>query len=992
MANIQKNLKEEAFEVHITKQLVSLHEYQIRDADVSYNKQWACDPELLFDFLKKTQNDELKRLEEMYGDAVRERILRRIDSEISTRGLVDVLRKGVEEGPVKLKLIFFRPTTSLNPEVVELFKKNIWSVMRQVKFSQDTEQSLDLALFVNGIPIATSELKNEVTGQNVNHAMRQYRTDRSPDEKLFSFRRCAAHFAVDTSDVYITTQLKEENTFFIPFNKGDKDGSGNPPVEEKHKTHYLWEELWSPESWSDLLQFFVHAFTENREDRSGKPYSVKLQVFPRYHQRKTVNDLLESAQKNGAGKNYLIQHSAGSGKSMTIAWLSHRLAELHTEENTKVFDSILILTDRRILDKQLRDTISSFSATPGVLVTIGDQDTSAKLKKSLEEGAKIITTTIQKFPVIVDTIGEITDKKFALIVDEAHSSQSGEMVRAVHEVIGVPEDDVEDWLIVQMNARKQPKNLSYFAFTATPKHETMERFGERQPDGSYSPSSLYSMRQAIEEGFILDVLKNYTTYKTYFNLIKNAVIDPTVPRTRALSAILQYVHLHEITIGQKIDVIMGHFDLAVSGLLDGESKAMIVTSSREAAVRYKLALDHYLREHNYPHKTLAAFTGSIDIDGVQYTETSINNGIPENNTAREFKKPEYRFLIVAEKYQTGFDEPYLCAMYVDKRLSSGVVAVQTLSRLNRTARGKDEVFVLDFVNEVDEIKTAFEPYYTTTILSEGTDINTLNDLRRELFVIYPIRDVALDDFVELLDPESETIHEEANAFLDEIASQIVLLDHGIDMESDTIADNDYGKFLAIGSSYIKQYPYIAQVVGYSDISHEKLYLLLKYLLKKLPRDPRKPLNDIVRYLDLSSVRVVQKVKGKIELSAGIGDVRTVTPIPGAPNTELHDVLSKIIQDVNKRWGVDFGMEQQETLTSMSNELASDEELQNVVTNNTRQNASVHFEGIFGDKVDDQFDSDRKLWEQLTNNPELREYIEKKMFSYVSEKIRKNREE
>jgi type I restriction enzyme R subunit len=520
----------------------------------------------------------------------------------------------------------------------------------------------------------------------------------------------------------------------------------------------------------------------------------------------------------------------------------------------------------------------------------------------------------------------------------------------------------------------------------------MERFGEKQPDGSFRPFSLYSMRQAIEEGFILDVLKNYTTYKTYFNLIKNAAIDPTVPRTRALSAILQYVHLHDITISQKIDVIMGHFDLAVANLLDGESKAMIVTSSREAAVRYKLALDHYLRSHNYPYKTLAAFTDTIEIDGIPYTETSINDGVPETNTAREFKKPEYRFLIVAEKFQTGFDEPYLCAMYVDKRLSSGVVAVQTLSRLNRTARDKDDVFVLDFVNEVDEIRKAFQPYYTTTILSEGTDVNTLNDLRRELFAIYPIKDQALDDFVELLDPESETIHEEANSFLDEIAEQIKLLDHGVDMESDVITDNDYGKFIAIATSYIKQYPYIAQVIGYSDISHEKLYLLLKYLLKKLPKDPRKPLNDIVRYLDLSSVRVVQKVKGQIQLKVEMGDVKAVNPIPGAPTSETQDILSKIVQDVNKRWGVDFGLEQQKTLTAISNDLAKDEELQSVVTNNTRQNASVHFEGIFSEKVDDQFEGDRKLWEQLTNNPELREYIEKKMFSLVSEKIRKSRGE
>jgi type I restriction enzyme R subunit len=991
MANTHKNLKEEAFEVHIKDQLVE-QGYRERHADASYDAGYALDPELLFEFLYATQSQGMKRLEEMHGSSLKDRILRRVDAELTARGLVDVLRKGFEEGPVHLQLICFRPVTSLNSEVAELYKKNIWSVMRQVKFSKETEQSLDLALFVNGLPIVTAELKNEITGQNVRHAMRQYRTDRSPDEKLFSFRRCAAHFAVDTSEVYLTTHLKEDRTFFLPFNRGDDNGAGNPAVESKHKTFYLWEEVWSPDNLSDLLQFFVHAFNEIREDRTGKTYTLPVQVFPRYHQWRTVIELLRSSRDNGAGSNYLIQHSAGSGKSMTIAWLAYRLAELHNSQDEKVFDTVLVLTDRRVLDKQLRDTVSSFGSVPGVLLTVGDQDTSAKLKEGLEGGAKIITTTIQKFPVIVDAISSMTGKKFALIVDEAHSSQSGETARAIHEVIGESEEDVEDWLLKQMNSRRQPSNLSYYAFTATPKHETLERFGEKEKDGSFCPFSLYSMRQAIDEGFILDVLSNYSTYKTYFSLVKNAVNDPMVPRSQALSTILRHVNLHDETIDQKVEVVISHFDLTVSGLLGGESKAMIVTSSREAAARYKLALDHYLREHNYPYKTLAAFTDSIEIDGQSYTETSINDGIPESNTAREFKKPEYRFLIVAEKYQTGFDEPYLCAMYVDKHLS-GVGAVQTLSRLNRTTREKDDVFVLDFVNETDDIKKAFEPYYTTTILSEGTDINTLNDLRRELFVLYPIPDAGLDVFVGLIDPEAEDIHEETNAFLDELANRISsTLSHGTNPEAGILEENQYGAYLAIASSYVRRYPFVAQVLGYSDVSHEKLYLLLKYLLKKLPRDPRQSLADILQYLDLKSVRVVKKIKTHILLDAGAGDVRTVDPIPGAPMQETEDILSKLIQDVNKKWGVDFGLEQQETLTSMSTELAGNDELQNVVTNNTKQNAAVHFGSIFEEKVDDQFEGDRKLWEQLTNNKDLRGYIERKMFTLVFEKILKNRGE
>lgn len=974
-----KDLKEAAFEEHIEKELVRLHKYRKRNTESDYNRELAIDSGMLFEFIEKSQKNKFDQLKARFGDSVSEQILGRLDDQIKSRGIIDVLRKGIEYGPEKLDLIYFKPVTSLNPETERLYNCNIFSVIRQVKFSKTSGQSVDLVLFVNGIPIATAELKNELTGQNVHHAMRQYRMDRSPEEKLFSFKRCIAHFAIDTSEVYLTTHLKEDRTYFLPFNKGFENGAGNPPAGDKHKTHYLWEEVWSPGSWSDLLHFFAHFYIEMREDRLGKEYKVPIQVFPRYHQRKTVLDLLNVIPQQVEGKNYLIHHSAGSGKSMTIAWLAYRLSELHTKDNKKIYDSIIIITDRRALNKQLRDTVSSFISLPGVLIPVTERDPSSKLKDALETGAKIITTTIQRFQFIVDTIGKIPSKKFALIVDEAHSSQSGEMVRTIHGILQKSED-IEDWLLEQVKSRKQPSNVSYFAFTATPKHETLERFGERQPDGSFRPFSLYSMKQAIEEEFILDVLTNYTTYRTYFKLIKKAGEDPTVPRNRALTAILRYVNLHEVTLNQKIEVIMGHFENTIRDLLRSESKAMIVTSSREAVARYKLALDLYLRANNYHYRTLAAFTDSIEIDGASYTEASINGGIPEDHTAREFKKPEYRFLIVAEKFQTGFDEPYLSAMYVDKRLS-GVQAVQTLSRLNRTSRDKNQIYVLDFVNETDDIQKAFEPYYTSTILSESTDVNALNDLRLALFGIYTIDDKTINEFIQLIDPEADQIHEQANALLDKIANQVVELE-----------DEAYKQFLSIAGSYVKRYPYIAQVFGYADVSHEKLFLLLKYLLKKLPRDRRKPLAEILKYLDMDSVRVVRKLKTQIKLGAEEGDVKAPIGIPGETAEEPTDLLSKIIQDVNKRWGVDFGEEQQKTLGSMSEDLASNDELQDVVSNNTKQNAEIHFGGIFENKVDDQFDTDRKLWEQLTNNKDLRNYVQKSMFKYVFEKVLSLREE
>jgi type I restriction enzyme R subunit len=987
MANIHQNLKEIEFEKHIEKELSRLHGFRKRNAETDYDKATTFDTALLFEFLNNTQADKVAKLKEISGGAFESRLVRRIDDEITKRGVIDCLRKGVEEGPVKFDLMYFRPVNSENPDVEERFKANIFSVTRQVKFSQTTEQSIDAVLFVNGIPIVTTELKNELTGQNVYHAIRQYQNDRDPSEKLFAFKRCMVHFAMDTSEAFMTTELKSERTFFFPFNKGYELGAGNPPAEGKHKTHYVWEELWSPDSLADLLQFFAHAYDEVREDRLGKEYKQPVQLFPRYQQWRTVLDLLMVAREKGAGQNYLIQHSAGSGKSLTIAWLAHRLVNLFDEDNKRVYDAVIVLTDRRVLDKMLREIIRALSSTPGVFVPAGEDG--VRLKDALEGGAQIISTTIQKFPFVNGLVNQLSTKKFALIVDEAHASQSGELTRAVQDRLGT--EGSEDWLLEQVNSRQQPDNISYFAFTATPKHETLERFGQKQTNGSFAPFSLYSMKQATEEKFILDVLSNYTTYKTYFKLLKKAAEDPSVPRARALSAILNHVNLHETTMEQKIDVIMAHFEMTVKELLRGESKAMIVTSSREAAARYKLVLDRYLRDHNYPHKTLAAFTGSVDIDGQSYTETSINDGVPEDNTAKEFKKSEYRFLIVAEKYQTGFDEPFLCAMYVDKRLS-GVQAVQTLSRLNRTTRDKDQVYVLDFVNEIQEIKEAFEPYYTSTIISEGTDINALNDLRTALFAVYPISEDVLNSFVGMIDPETEEIHQNTNAFLDKLAEDIVAeLPHGT--EDDMVAENKYGEFLSIGNVYTKRYPYLAQVVGYSDVAHEKLYLLLKYLLKKLPKDPKKPLIEVLKYVDMDSVRVVRKIQSSITLSPETGDVHQKEIVPGVPFEEAEDLLSQIIGDVNKRWGLDFGQEQQKTLDAIGEELIGDEEAQNVVyNNNSMQAVGRWFHKPFENKVFDKYDTDKKLYETLANNKELNDYIEKKMLRYVVDKVLALREE
>ncbi|MDP3997648.1 MAG: type I restriction endonuclease [bacterium] len=978
MSPTLKNLKEEAFEKHIFKVLGDMHGYRLRDAESSYDKKHVLDHELLFEFLRSTQQEKMERLEEMYGERLEERLIERVANELSSRGVIDVLRNGIEEGPVRLEMMHFKPTSGLNPEVQQLYKMNIWSVMRQVYFSEKTEQSVDLVLFVNGIPIATAELKNAITGQTVRHAMRQYRTDRDPRELLFTFRRCAAHFAVDTDAVYVTTKLAKQSTFFLPFNQGYKNGAGNPPSEDGHRTKYLWEDVWSPDSWHDLLKNFIHVFTEIKEGKDGREYPVEIQAFPRFHQRKTVSDIIDSVNRNGVGDNYLVQHSAGSGKSMTIAWTAFRLAELHNDANEKVFDTVIVMTDRRALDQQLRETVSAFEQTQGYLVAIDEKSSkSQQLKNALESGAKVITTTIQAFPVVAEIIEKLPGKKFGLIIDEAHSSQSGETSRTINEVLGGEYETEEDWILQQVENRKQPGNLSYFAFTATPKSQTIERFGTRMEDGSYRPFSLCSMKQAIEERFILDVLKNYVTYKRYFKMIEDLPDDPEVPRNRALTTIIRYVDLHEDAITQKIDIMMTHFDTTVSSRIDGNAKAMIVTRSREAAVRYKLAFDKYVKDHGISYRSLVAFTDSIKVDGETYTETGMNGGIPESHTAEEFKKPAYKFLIVAEKYQTGFDQPLLTAMYVDKTLS-GVQAVQTLSRLNRTAPDKDEVFVLDFVNDAEDIKEAFDPYYTTTILSEGTDVNTLNDLRRDIQAVYPIPTDALDEFASVLGGASEGVHEKANAILDHYVEDITKLE-----------PEKYELFKSKVYRYTKSYPFVASVLDFVDVSHEKLFLFLKYLLKKLPRDSRGGPLNILDLLDLEDIRVVRKMSGSIALDESETDLKEDEGDGELEKQEEEtEVLSEIIRTVNKQWGAEFGEEQQKTLSKMAEALASDEEFKDVVKNSSRHGASLKFADSFKDKYDDQYENDQRLWEQLTNNPDLREYVREKMFDYALRKIEK----
>lgn len=983
----KRDLNEERFERHIVDTLKSLHGYRVRDDEQHYNRETALDEDLVWEFLEKTQGDVLERAKDSHGEYVRDEVIKRLTRDLNKRGLIDVMRHGVEidgsDGVEKLRFVYYRPESGLNPETQALYEQNIFSVIRQVHFDTRTEQSLDVVLFLNGIPLCTAELKNELTGQNVSHARRQYENSRDAKLPIFSFKRCAAHFALDTSEVSVTTELKGGKTYFLPFNLGHNNGAGNPPTGEdgKHKTHYLWEEVWSPDSWLELLQHFVHVFKEYSEDADGKTHAVWRQAFPRFHQRKAVNDLLEVSKEQGPSHNYLIHHSAGSGKSMTIAWSAFRLAELFDEDDKPVFDTVIVLTDRRVLNQQLGETVKAFEKQRGVLAQIGEGKTSEDLWRALESGAKIITTTIHKFQVVAEKHGGLPSKNYALIVDEAHSSQSGEMRRSVHQVVGdfdaatKEQSKLEDWVIKQAAARQQPSNVSYYAYTATPRTETLEKFGIKQPDGTYAPFNLYSMRQAIEEGFILDVLKNYTTYKSYFKLVKSADEDPEVKKKEAMQRLVRYARTHELVLEQKVDIMVTHFEETVKDVLYGDEKAMIVTDSRESAVRYQLAMEKYLREKGYPYKSLVAFTDTVKLDGQEYTESGLN-GIPESKTAKTFKGREYKFLIVAEKYQTGFDEPKLCAMYVNKTLS-GVQAVQTLSRLNRRASGKDRVFILDFVNSFDDIQAAFEPYYTSTILSEGVDVGLLGDTRRLLMNLFRINDEELDAFALILSEDSYEgdRHERVNAFLDKMADEII----------DKLTEEEYADFKTKLHFYLWLYPYVAQVVSYTDVSHEKLFMLLHPLAKKLPGKKREKPFPVENYVDLKTLRVVRKHSGSIVLDAAVEELEQEIDIPEpSDDTDEKMSLSQIISGMNKKWGADFGKQQEETLEGMTGTFSADEELQEVINNpaNPKDNAKIVFEHMFDDVIHSTYDKDEKLYTTLMNNEELRKDVRNQMFRYV----------
>jgi type I restriction enzyme R subunit len=956
--------------------------YSRRDPLKDFDRNLCLIPRDTLAFVIATQPKEWAKLKQHHGADVSDRFVKRLAGEITSRGTLDVLRNGIKDSGCQFDLAYFRPVSGLNEDLRRLYLGNVFSVVRQLHYSLKNEKSIDTVLFLNGLPIFTAELKNPFTGQTISHAISQYQKDRDPREPFLAFRRCLAHFAVDPDLVFATTRLNGMATRFLPFNQGKFGGAGNPPVPPTRKgfaTSYLWEQLWARESILNLIQHFVHDVEE--EDDEGRRTGRRFLIFPRYHQLYAVRRLVDDARGQGAGRNYLIEHSAGSGKSNSIAWLAHQLSVLHDAQDKKVFDSVVVITDRKVLDRQLQKTVFQFQQTLGVVENI--DKTSRQLKEALESGKTIIVTTLQKFPVIADQIGALPGHCFAVIVDEAHSSQTGESTKSMKTVLATDsleaaeleeeeeEETLEDRIVAEMRRRGRLPNVSTFAFTATPKAKTLELFGTRQPNGSFEPFSLYSMRQAIEEGFILDVLENYTTYKVYWNLLKKISEDPRYDREKASYLLRSFVDLHPHAVEKKIEIMVNHFAEQVAYRIGGRAKAMIVTRSRKHAVRYKLAVDAYLKTKGYPHRALVAFSGTVRDNGADFTEAGMN-GFPEAQTAAKFKLPENRILVVASKFQTGFDQPLLHTMYVDKKLG-GVNAVQTLSRLNRVHPGKSETMVLDFANEAEEIQKGFQPYYEKTLLERPTDPNLLYDLQTRLvgFEIYTLVDV--EAFAR--------IWFSGKATSDQLYSLLApLVDRFKELPSEKQA-----AFRSELNDYVRLYAFLSQVITFTDSSLEKLYVFGRLLRRYLPPDPKELPYEVQQKIEMESYRIERTGSRRIELERGTGSIEPVGPsAPGAGPGEDFEPLSRIIKELNERFGTDFTEEDRYFIRELEEKLAGDPTLKASVLANTPENARLTFDHVVNDRLQDMVETNFDFYKRVTDDRDFSRYF----LDWLFERFRK----
>ncbi|WP_420538263.1 type I restriction endonuclease subunit R [Methylotuvimicrobium alcaliphilum] len=872
-----------------------------------FNMQYAIDERFFWQFLEKTQEQELAKLQKNNPGDWQRKLLERYDRLIKKHGILHLLKKGLSVDDAHFNLLYPAPLASSSEKVTQNFANNIFSCTRQVRYSlANPLQEIDMVLFINGIPLVTLELKNAWTGQTARyHGQKQYREDRDTTQPLLTFGRCLVHMAVDTDEIYMTTKLAGETTFFLPFNKGHNLGQGNPPNLQGHKTAYLWEEIFTKDSMVNIIQHFVRL-----DGGSKDPLPKRTLFFPRYHQLDVVRKLVDHASNNGVGQTYLIQHSAGSGKSNSITWAAYQLIETYPASEAvsggkgleqPLFDSVIVVTDRRLLDKQLRDNIKEFSEVKNI---IAPAHKSSELKQALENGKKIIITTIQKFPFIIDGISDLSDKRFAVIIDEAHSSQSGSAHDSMNRAMGRTDveeaEDAQDKILQAMNSRKMRGNASYLAFTATPKNSTLEKFGQKQADGTFKPFHLYSMKQAIEEGFILDVLANYTTYKSYYEIEKSIAENPEFDTKKAQKKLRAYVERSQHTIDTKAEIMLEHFipQVVNAKKLKGKGKGMVVTQNIEAAIRYYKAIRRILEAQGNPFKVLIAFSGTKEVDGIEYTEADIN-GFAETDTKDKFDTDEYRLLVVANKYLTGFDQPKLCAMYVDKKLAS-VLCVQALSRLNRSApkwgKKTEDLFVLDFFNSAEDIQAAFDPFYTATSLSQATDINVLHELKDALDEVGVYEWYEVENFVARF-----FNNEDAQTLSPIIDTAAARFESELELAPEAKVD-----FKIKAKQFVKIYGQMASIMPYEMVAWEKLFWFLKFLIPKLKvADPdADAIDELLESVDLSSYGLQRvKLNHAIKLNDQETELDPQNPNPrGAHGGEKEaDPLDEIISTFNERW-------------------------------------------------------------------------------------------
>ena len=1011
-----KQTSEAAFETAIEAVLLADGYQALLSSE--FDRERAIFPEVALAFIRDTQQKTWEKLQALHGEQTDERILEALCKWLDTHGVLTTLRHGFKCFGKTLRIAFFRPAHGLNPELEARYKANRLGLTRQLYFSPRNEKSLDVTLSVNGVPVVTLELKNPLSGQSVANAIHQYRHDRDPRELIFQFtRRTLVHFAVDTEEVHMTTRLTGSSTHFLPFNQGNQGGAGNEPdrAGRNYKTAYLWEEVLQRDSLLDLLARFLHLDAQEKITEEGKKVRKESMIFPRYHQLQAVRQMVAAAAAEGVGHNYLIEHSAGSGKSNTIGWLAHRLSSLHNAQDERIFDSVVVITDRVVLDRQLQNTIYQFDHRQGVVQKI-DED-SRQLACALESGVPIIITTLQKFPFVSGQLMKLAEerggpsrvscppghkpipgqngksylptRKYAVIIDEAHSSQSGESATELKGVLGGAElrkkaQDMADEegevelerLFRAMAKRGHQPNMSFFAFTATPKHKTLAIFGR---DGE--PFHRYTMRQAIEEGFIEDVLANYVTYKTYYKLIKKAEDDPNVERKKAARALARFMRLHPHNIGQKTEVMVEHFQQHTRHKIGGRAKAMVVTGSRLEAVRYKQAFDKYIDEKGYPIKSLVAFSGTVEDDKLPektYTEVEMNDGVKEKELPDTFAKADYRVLLVAEKYQTGFDQPLLHTMYVDKRLA-GIQAVQTLSRLNRTHPLKDDTFVLDFVNDPAEIQEAFRQYYEGSVMGEQVDPDRLYEVKAVLDAsgIYPQTEV--NDFATVFFApkrrQSPTDHKNMNAILDQGVARFQQLLNTHEEEGELWR----GK----AQAFRNLYSFLSQVIPYQDSDLEKLFTFLRHLALKLPKRKTGPGYQFDEEVELEYYRLQKISEGSISLGEGYAK-----PLDGPREVGTGEVreeyvsLSRLIDIINERFGAELNEADQLFFDQIAEAASQNDALRRAAEVNSLDKFQLVFQQVLESLFIDRMELNEELFTNYMSKPEMQELVSKWLGSQV----------